>query len=213
MARVKVPGVLEAYDLITLEYARLVIGGFKTPDAPQGTYTQDGMIVAFIHAVSDRVAKECHRDFQYKQYVELKDGDGKVNWLYCLNPPIVMPPTATFKVWVGRNAADEFDDDHLQTEHDHYEVTTGSGKVKFYSILPFGYNNIQVEYTGGWLNIPASLAGGTALWVAEFFKLPDDKRHGLLSKSQDGWTANINNEPFPGRVLEMITPWILPAGR
>lgn len=212
MARAQVPGVLEAFDLITLAKAREIIGGFPIPGADPGEYGQDGMIQSFIHSVSSKTAELCHRNFRYIPYDEEKSGDGYSRVIHAMNPPIATGEE--YLIWIGRDTSHAWVDANLQTEHEDFEIMdVNSGQIKFFGILPEGLNNIRITYTGGMQSVPASLADGVGLWLAHLFKMPDDKRHGLMTKSMDGIAINLLRVPIPPEALELIIPWILPADR
>jgi len=194
------PTPTTAYDLIDKDYAKRIIGGF-TPGSV-GYNAQDTLIGDLISAASLVCAGD--RSFQYQQYTEIRNGNSAINCFFVENPPI--DANMAVQIWAGRNTDYEFDDDHLLTNHQDYEILHSQGKIEFHAKLSDGIQNYALKYYGGFQSgqIPQDLQKACAMIVADMYKFPDERKAGLLSKSKDGWTTSYTQDEIPPRAL-----WIL----
>lgn len=202
--RAPLPDTEQDFDLCTLAFAKLIIGGFENEE----TGDEDNRINYLIHACSKSMANTvCNHQFKYAEYTYYEDGDGSTK-LFLPDWPIDLGQD--FKLWIGRDYDGDFDDDYLMTRWEDYVVDAGTGIVKVYGNLPEGLQNIKCTYTGGYQagQVPYDLQMGTALWVADIYMLPADRRHGVVNKSREGWNMTVAMNPIPEKALLLVQKYI-----
>ena len=202
------PATTEEFDLITLAYAKSIIGTFEATDDD----ADDALINTLIHGCSQAMAASvCDHQFKYAEYTYYENGDGS-DTLMLPDWPIDL--AAEFKLWIGRDSDGTFTDaDYLQTRWEDYVVDPNTGIVTVYGCLPVGLQNIKSTYYGGYKagKVPHNLQLGTALWVASIFQMPNDRRHGVVSKTREGWSINLDMKPIPEKALSFVDKYINPS--
>jgi len=110
-----------------------------------GTYLQ-----AILDACSDAAENYCNRKFLSTAYAEIRDGDDSYN-IYVLNPPIISLTSVAVKESDGTSTT--------YTDLTHDPV---SGKIRYQSdkdavLFINGFQNVTINYTGGYATIPEAV--------------------------------------------------------
>lgn len=206
--RAPIPATQEEFDLCSPEYAKSIIGSFEATD----DNADDDLIDELIHGCSRAMVNSiCYHNFKYGQYTFYESGDGSDTIML---PDWPVDLDAEFKLWIGRDSDGTFPDaDYLKTRWADYVVDANTGIVTVYGSFPEGLHNIKCTHYGGYKagKVPHDLQLGTALWIAAIFSMPNDRRHGVVSKTREGYTLNLDMQPIPEKALKFVDKYINPA--
>lgn len=143
-------------------------------------------IDALIEYSSECIEKECNRTFGVTDYTELYDGDNQNN-LVVDNPPINSLTSIIFHSYPG-NASNPSGD--VTIDGANFLYNSGSGEIKwdmfksttiddvfgifpYFGVFPMGFQNITVNYNGGFATVPKTIEFICAEAVIEVFSRPD----------------------------------------
>ena len=115
---------------------------------------------ALLDAATDMIESYCDRTFAAADYTNYIDGNDQ-RWIYVHNAPINSITSVVIK------GTDDLTETIAGTEF-RYDSTIG--KIEFkpsatssYGYFPKGFENIQINYNGGWATIPAAVQEACAL--------------------------------------------------
>lgn len=124
--------------------------------------TMDEWLSSTVIPEAEKVINEfCLRlDFmKHENQVELFDGDGHRNFITATWRPLIAIKMLRFKQGDGIWA--------LKSSNDYY---TSGNQIRYRTIIPFGFQNIQVTYDWGFPSLPPDVSFCAAEMVATFLQ-------------------------------------------
>lgn len=126
---------------------------------------EQSYIVSLIDLASDHLEKQCRRKFEEQTFTEIKDGDGSTTILV-KNPPIISLTEITFYY---DGSTETFDSSYFLIEDLAGIIHWNPRLDGCIGYFPKGVQNIQIEYVGGFEDIPRIAQFLVAEMVIEAF--------------------------------------------
>jgi len=133
-----------------------------------------------LDAATDMIELFCDRTFASTAYTAKQDGTG-AQWIYAENAPLIDFTQVTIEDPDGTTetiAASEF-----RTDAETGKIWFTDDNDSSYVYFPVGFQNVQIDYTGGYSTIPSAVQRACLL-VAR----------ALYAQTSGGWNAAAQSE-------------------
>jgi len=178
-------------DLITLEDVKIFL------NVASGSTTHDALLKLLIEQYSAVIEGYCRRKFSQDNYEEVYDGNGKTSLLLD-NYPIISIESLTI-------------DDYPYTASD-YLIYKNEGEIKLVEdAFAIGNQNVEIEYTAGFEEVPADIKLCCTEMTASKFKEIDGNRIGIASISFGDQNTTFRESEFTDKIKNILNRYRKPV--
>lgn len=180
---------LNANALVTLAQAKSQL------DIPAATLTEDDRVELLINATSEAIEEYLCYIVREVAYTETYDGT-RQNDLLLAQTPV----TAITEIRVDYER--EFAADTVVDAED-YQLLASSLVRRHSEVWPSGSQNIRVQYTAGYAEIPADLQYACLMFVEWLYRMREDRRIGRKAQGKSGESITWDGE-IPASVKALL---------
>lgn len=169
-------------------------------DIQTGNVSQDSRIESFINAASQVIESYCDRQFKSQSHTEYFHGR-KMNFIM----PREFPITAISEFRIDGDRV--FTDANTLLAANEYTIADRARTIFTTRIIPNGFMNVKLVYTGGYATIPSDLELA-CIWLVEwYYKSRERKDMGRTSIGKGDERVTVITE-MPGMVKELLQNYV-----